>query len=91
MTEKTQMVNIFCKVDRAAYYALVKIATISGQQRRPIYRLALQYAVTKMEFWRELGIAESFSENDVMSVFNTYSKATKRIKAWQEEEPEESG
>jgi hypothetical protein len=86
MAKIREDVNIFTRVDRSTYHALMKISAMSALQRRDVYRLALQYATKSIEFWGDLDVADFCHPADLINGGTAYTLTIERLKECQEKE-----
>ena len=83
---KSRTTNIFTTIDQTTYVELARIALLSTQQRRSVYRMALMYAVTKPEFWGLFLLSGDHAVSEYRKITALLLGMAKRIKKWHEKE-----
>jgi len=92
MTAKTpRTINIFTTIDELTYLELSTIATLSIQQRRTVYRMALMFATTRAAFWDLFSLDPNYASCDHIKIDELLQGMSERIKSWREKENETSG
>ena len=80
--QSTRITNIFTTIDQSTYLDLSRIALLSTQQRRTVYRMALMYAVTQANFWDLFLLNADFAVGEHKKINKLIAGMAERIKQW---------